>query len=304
MALRQFDLVVAVARPQAIRLVRFGIPATRIRVVLNAWCPDQVPLASDGARAALGIPLDRFHLGWVGRLSWEKGADIFLDAVSRLKDLPIAVSMVGDGAERRALEGKARRLGVGSLITWWGRLPAASRFFPGFDAFVISSRTEGTPIVLFEAMRSGVPVVAAAVGGIPDVVSDNEAVLVPPRDPAALAGAIRSLYDAPHAAAVRAGRARQRLSDYDEARWLQCYQALYDSTPATLPLDARSRANDALVAMLGCCAALVGHSYAVCAALWRLGRREVKSVPERNVERRDRRRRPNPLEGGSPLTWA
>jgi glycosyltransferase involved in cell wall biosynthesis len=108
-------------------------------------------------------------------------------------------------------------------------LPTASRFFPGFDAAVISSRTEGTPLVLFEAMSSNVPVVAAAVGGIPDVVSDNEAVLVPPRNPAALANALRGLYHGPHVAAVRAGRARERLHEYAEAPWLQRYQALYHS---------------------------------------------------------------------------
>jgi glycosyltransferase involved in cell wall biosynthesis len=97
-------------------------------------------------------------------------------------------------------------------------LHAASRLFPGFAVFVISSRTEGTPLVLFEAMSSNVPIVAAAVGGIPDVVSDNKAVLVPPRDPAALATALRGLYHAPHIAAVRVGRARERLNEYDGGR--------------------------------------------------------------------------------------
>ena len=158
-----------------------------------------------------------------------KGADIFLEAVAQLKDLPIAVSVLGDGPERQALEGQAGRLGIGSLVTWHGTLPAASRFFRGFDGFAITSRTEGTPIVLFEAMGSGVPVVAAAVGGIPDVVSDNEAVLVPPRDPAALANALRGLYQAPHTAAQRADRARARLSEYDELSWLRRYRALYHS---------------------------------------------------------------------------
>ena len=228
-ALRQFDLVVAVARPLAVHLARIGVPAARIRMVPNAWCPDQVPLSAHRARATLGVPRNRFHLGWVGRLSWEKGADILLEAVAQLKDLPISVSVLGDGAERPALEGQARRLGIGSLVTWRGTLPAASRFFPGFDAFAITSRTEGTPIVLFEAMSSGVPVVAVAVGGIPDVVSDNEAALVPPRNPAALANALRGLYQAPHIAARRAAGARARLSEHDELSWLHRYRALYHS---------------------------------------------------------------------------
>jgi glycosyltransferase involved in cell wall biosynthesis len=236
-ALRNFDAIVAVARPQAIHLVRSGIPASRIRVVPNAWYHDQDPLARRQARAAFRVPHGRFHVGWVGRLSWEKGADIFLDAVALLKDLPIVVSMVGDGPERLALEQQARRLGIGSLVTWWGTLPNAGRVFPGFDAFVISSRTEGTPIVLFEAMRSNVPVVAAAVGGVPDVVSGGQAALVSPRDAVALASAIRGVYHDPQMAQARASHARERLRDYDGASWVRQYGALYYSllaSPASL----------------------------------------------------------------------
>jgi glycosyltransferase involved in cell wall biosynthesis len=229
MALRHFDLVIAVARPQAIELARFGVPTARVRVVPNAWCPDSAPLERFRARSALGVPRERFHLGWVGRLSWEKGADVFLDAVVRLRDLPIMVSVMGDGSERRVLEDKARRLGIRSLITWWGTLPSASRFFPGFDAFVISSRSEGTPIALFEAMRAGVPIVTTSVGGIPDVVSGDEAILVPPRDPAALAAGIRAVQQDPSASVIRAENARRRLTHYDAAAWLERHQALYQT---------------------------------------------------------------------------
>src|SRR5262245_46706513 len=236
LALRQFHLVVAVARPQAIDLARFGVPAGRIRVIPNAWCPDQSPLEHERARRTLSVPGDRFHLGWVGRLSWEKGADVFLDAIALLKDLPIAVSIFGDGPERKALEAKARRLGLSSLVVWWGTVPSASRLFTGFDAFVISSRSEGTPIVLFEAMRSQVPIVATAVGGIPDVVSAGEATLVPPRDPEALAEAIRSVHRSPDVAMARAARAHQRLSQYDADTWIERYHSLYLTLRTTSPV--------------------------------------------------------------------
>ena len=72
--------------------------------------------------------------------------------------------------------------------------------FPAFDVFVLSSRTEGTPIALFEAMAAGIPVVASAVGGVPDVVSSREALLVNPEDPAALAAAITETLENPAAA--------------------------------------------------------------------------------------------------------
>jgi glycosyltransferase involved in cell wall biosynthesis len=236
MALRQFNIVVAVARPQASELARFGVRAARIRVIPNAWCPDQEPLDAERARSTLGVPRDQFHLGWVGRLSWEKGADIFLDAIAQVKDLPVTISIFGDGTERPALEEKARQLGIHSRVSWWGTVPAAGRLFRGFDAFVISSRTEGTPIVLFEAMRSEVPIIATAVGGVPDVVSPGEALLVPPRDPATLADAIRTVYTCPDLATTRAVRARERLSQYDEDSWIERYQSLYLSLRVRTPI--------------------------------------------------------------------
>jgi glycosyltransferase involved in cell wall biosynthesis len=104
----------------------------------------------------------------------------------------------------------------------------AGRLFAAFDLFVLSSRTEGTPIVLFEAMGTGVPIVATRVGGVPDVVSPAEAVLVPPDDPLTLAGEIRAVYRNPAGARERARRARERLlRDFSIAPWLGRYEAIY-----------------------------------------------------------------------------
>ena len=115
----------------------------------------------------------------------------------------------------------------------------AARQFAAFDVFVLSSHTEGTPIVLFEAMAAGVPIVASRVGGVPDVVSSAEAVLVPPGDPVALAEAIRSIYRDDAAARARAQRARGRLlADFTVPPWITRYDAIYrlvtDKAPAAL----------------------------------------------------------------------
>src|SRR5690606_28035358 len=154
-----------------------------------------------------GVPAGEFHLGWVGRLSREKAADVLIEALARVPDLPGSVSIVGDGRDRLALEQRAEELGVAERIRWQGALADAGRYFEGFDGFVLSSRTEGTPMVLFEAMSARTPVVATAVGGVPSVVSSDEAVLVPSEDPAALAAALRSLYEDRAGAAARAARA-------------------------------------------------------------------------------------------------
>lgn len=175
------------------------------------------------------MPEGAFHVGWVGRLSPEKGADVLVRALLQLTDLPVAVSFVGDGAERARLEAMASRSGVAERIRWHGLVSDAERLYPTFDAFVLCSHTEGTPMVLFEAMHAGTPIVTTRVGGVPDVVADT-AVLVAPNDPAALAAAIRRVHDEPDDARARAAAASHRLRErFGREPWLRRYEQLYRS---------------------------------------------------------------------------
>jgi len=229
-AFRRFDAVVAVARPLVPRLERAGVPPWRIHEVRNAWHALTPPLEREAARHALGLSPDCFVVGWVGRLSPEKGPDVLLEALPLLTDLPLVVSMVGAGVEGARLQGRARRLGLDGRIRWHGALPDAERLFAAFDLFVLSSRAEGTPIVLFEAIAVGVPIVATRVGGVPDVLSSAEAVLVPADDAFALAAAIRGVFQDRGAAQRRARAARARLErDFGFAPWLARYEAIYAS---------------------------------------------------------------------------
>ena len=164
----------------------------------------------------------------MGRLSREKGLDVLLAALPDLRDRPLTVAVIGSGGERAALEADAARLGVSDAVRWMGQLNDAPRLFRGFDLFVLSSRSEGTPIALFEAMDAEIPVVATAVGGVPAVVTPVEAHLVPPEDPAALARAIRDALDDPVSGRTRAAHARARLrTHYAAAPWLDRYDRLY-----------------------------------------------------------------------------
>lgn len=225
---RRFDAVAAVSRPQVEELAGCGVPRARIHHLPNAWAAHAPPLPAAEARARLGVPEGVFHVGWVGRLGREKGADVLLDALALLGDLPVVASVVGGGREEAALRAQAEALGVADRVRWHGMVAEAGPLFTAFDAFVLSSRTEGTPIALFEAMEAGAPVVAAAVGGVPDVVSPAEGLLVPPEDPARLAEAIRAVARDPAAAAERARAAGERLrSAFGAAPWLDRYEAIY-----------------------------------------------------------------------------
>jgi glycosyltransferase involved in cell wall biosynthesis len=227
-AFRRFDAVIAVSRPLGERLAASGVARDRLHVVPNAYRRLTPPLDRTAARRELGLPVDEFVVGWVGRLSQEKGPDVLVDALPLLRDVPLAISFVGTGVQSEWLEARAEQQKVGERVRWHGVVPDAGRLFPAFDLCVLSSRTEGTPVVLFEAMAAGVPVVTTAVGGVPDVVSADEALLVPSEDSRALAAAIRDVYTQPAAAAQRARAARARLArEFGTGPWIDRYVDIY-----------------------------------------------------------------------------
>lgn len=240
-AFRRMDAVVAVSRALAERLVRSRTLRNRLYTIPNAWRQVVPPLDPARARALLGVNGSEFHIGWVGRLSDEKGPDIFLDALAFLRDIPLRASIVGEGREGPALAARAKVLRLSDRVLWHGTIPQASRLFTGFDVFVLSSRTEGTPMVLFEAAAAGVPIIAAAVGGVPDMLSADEGVLVAPSDVHALAEAIRCVYSEPRSARERAKMALRRLHDeYSAERWVARYLAVYDDVVTERPGRART----------------------------------------------------------------
>jgi glycosyltransferase involved in cell wall biosynthesis len=226
-ALKRADAVMAVSKPLAQELAGAGIPRERIHCVPNAFTAGGPTLTRSAAREHLGVPPDALVAGWVGRLSREKGADVMLDALSH-SDVPWRLSIIGDGAERDSLRTQAATLGLEDRITWHGLIDNAGSLFSAFDAFVLSSRTEGTPITLFEAMQAGVPVVATCVGGVPDVVSSSHAILVPPDQPEMLAHALDDVASDRPAAARRALLASERLVEsFGITAWLHAVEEVY-----------------------------------------------------------------------------
>lgn len=224
---RRASAIVAVSSNVAQRLAQSGAPARSIHLIRNAATPPTQQLDRSEARVRLGLG-DGFQIGWIGRLSAEKGPDVMLESMSHLSDVPVTLSFVGDGPDRRALAERAANSGVDSRILFHGRVADAAQLLRAFDVIAVSSRTEGTPMVVLEAMAAGVPIVATSVGGIPDMLSAHEALLVESENPDALAAAIRISLGDPDRSTERAQSARERLrADFDTDAWLTRYETLY-----------------------------------------------------------------------------
>jgi glycosyltransferase involved in cell wall biosynthesis len=160
-----------------------------------------------------GIPL----IFAAGSLEHRKGIDILLHALARLKD-PVPMTVVaGDGPLRPILESLAAELGIAASVHFLGFRPDLPRIMAAADLFVLSSRWEGCPMVVLEAMALGRPIVATAVGGVPELLVDGESGrLVPPESPEALSQAIQEILVDPDGLLDMGSRARQRL--------LACFQ--------------------------------------------------------------------------------
>jgi len=227
-ALRRLSAVSVVSSPIRDRVRRAGLREARIHLVPNAWQASGESVDREQARVELDLPVSALVVGWVGRLSHEKGADVLIDALSMMTKRDVQICFVGDGPEAEPLRERASRAGVADQIHWAGARPSAGRLFRAFDVFALSSRTEGTPIVLFEAAAEKVPIVAAAVGGVPDVLSERDAVLVAPSRPELLARAIEeSLEDTPERRARLANAQARVETRFALAPWLDRYEEIY-----------------------------------------------------------------------------
>jgi glycosyltransferase involved in cell wall biosynthesis len=186
-------------------------------VVRREVAPRRVHVVPSGTRVFDAAPTARPGVLFVGRLHRQKGLDTLVRALPLLPD-PVRVTLAGDGPERAALTRLAAELGVADRLAVTGFLPhrAIPGLLAGADVAVLPSRYEELGTVLVEAMAAGRPVVAAAVGGIPELVRDGvDGLLVPPGDPVALAGAIDRLIADPALAARLGASGRARVAGHD-----------------------------------------------------------------------------------------
>lgn len=227
-SLPRFAAVVAVSQSLHRDVARKGVSRDRLHLIPNAYDASVPLLSRSEARRALSLPLQGTVVGWVGRLSREKGLDILIEAMGRLRSSNVTLVVVGDGPEREKLRLQAAALGGGERIRWCGVLPNAARLLAALDVFVLSSRSEGSPIILMEAMAAGLPIVATSVGGVPETVSSLEAVLIPSERSDLLARAIDDVLKEPARAAELARAARRRVTvEHSPEMWVAQYDAVY-----------------------------------------------------------------------------
>ena len=177
--LRECDALVAVSEAVKEGMVRVRPDlADRIAVIYNgadlsAFAPPHID--RQAARARLGYGADDFVAGSIARLDPRKGLDVFIDAAARAAgELPhLRILIVGDGAERAALEARAAAVGLGKRISFAGEQADVRPYLAALDLFVAPSRTEGMGVAIVEAMAAGIPVVGARVGGIPEVLDQG-----------------------------------------------------------------------------------------------------------------------------------
>jgi glycosyltransferase involved in cell wall biosynthesis len=171
-------------------------------------------IPADQARATLGLPLDGPIIGIVGRLAPIKDHHTFLEAAARvLAERPDStVVIAGDGPLRPRLEAEARST-LGDRVRFLGWVEDLPVLYGALDVVALTSRLEGTPVALIEAAASGTPAVATAVGGVSEVVRDGlTGLLVPPRDPVAVAAQLLTLVD---------DREGARRMGEEGARWVR-----------------------------------------------------------------------------------
>ena len=234
---RSSDVLVAVSPEVRDELVEHGIAPRDKFAVIRLGIPLEDRLGDETSdldyRGLYGIPPETFVIGWVGRMTGVKDTGAVLEIVRATRELGVdaVLCMVGDGPDRERLEQLAHDLGVARACYFVGYQSDVAGYYRLFDAFVLPSINEGTPVSAIESLASGTPVVANRVGGVPDVVRDGvDGFLVEPGDTAGAADRLAQLAADPELRARLGESGRMRmLVRYSVSRLVDDVDRLYRS---------------------------------------------------------------------------
>jgi glycosyltransferase involved in cell wall biosynthesis len=181
-----------------------GTPSGLVRCVFNGVTADEFdPIVK---------PADATDVVYVGEFRHIKGADLLIDAVARLRGdgKPVTLTLAGDGEEIETLKAQIHRLGLTEAVRFIGHVKARYGFSRG-TLLVVPSRGDSMPYVVIEAAAAGIPMVAANVGGIPEIFGSHTDALFAPNIVGAMADAIKTALEDPEAALLRARSLRERI---------------------------------------------------------------------------------------------
>ncbi|ACX51484.1 glycosyl transferase group 1 [Ammonifex degensii KC4] len=237
---RTFKIIAVSQALRAELLTKFRLPPDKVVVIPNGidLTPFTLGVLSPTVHRELPLPTGVRLLGTVARLVPQKGLFCLLEALALLPaELRPGWLIVGDGPLRQELEDKARALGLSHLVSFAGYRPPEEipSILKVIDIFVLPSLSEGLPLALLEAMAAGKPVVATAVGGIPEVVLEGRTgYLVPPGDAQALARALLSLLESPDKAREMGEAGRKWVEEhFSSRRMAQEVMKIYQEALAT-----------------------------------------------------------------------
>jgi glycosyltransferase involved in cell wall biosynthesis len=184
-----------------------GVPGGLVRCVFNGVTAEEFePIAKAD---------DATDIVYVGEFRRIKGADLLIDAVAKLRadGKPVTLTLGGDGEEFELLKAQVKRLSLDDAVRFIGHVKARYGFSKG-SLLVVPSRGDSMPYVVIEAAAAGVPMIAANVGGIPEIFDTHTDALFAPSNVAAMADAIKAALEDPAATAARAARLRERISQH------------------------------------------------------------------------------------------
>jgi glycosyltransferase involved in cell wall biosynthesis len=223
--------VFAVSAELRDHLIAEGFSSTQTDVIYNGI--DTGPLPSGCQRAEvrreLGVEGEAFVIGTVARLDPVKDLGTLIDAVALLRKDNVVLVVIGDGPEAGALRERAMARGVAGRVRFLGHRNDARRWLAGCDLYANSSISEGVSLTILEAMAAGLPVVATAVGGTPEVVDAASGRLVPARDAARLADALEVFRSDPRLRRQTGASARRRSElHFTIDRMVADYRRVYE----------------------------------------------------------------------------
>ncbi len=195
LTLQRADFVMTKSNALRDHAIRMGVPPSRVQTIRNG-CDTSIfsPQDRDSARKEMGVAANAEHILYVGRFDLKKGTRELLAVTAALSQdrRNIRLTLVGDGPDREILEGSARNFGVSDIVRF--EKPCTShgiaRWLASADLLCLPSYSEGCPNAVLEAISCGRPVVATRVGGVPEIVNERCAILVPPQDIEALKRAL------------------------------------------------------------------------------------------------------------------